>query len=352
MARKKDNNPLVRYDNKLNMITLRDMSQIENNVFFALLYKLKDQGTNEVRLDFVELKKLIGFEGQNNEHIVKSVAEIAEKIAKSVVRHETDESIRFFTLFQILEVPKTEQVYIRAKISEPFAYMINNLKQGFTAFELAEFSSLSSKYTQVIYRLLKQFRSSGLLSLEWSEFVRILDIPKTYQISDIDKQILKPAVKELSDPAKTLFRENAPIFKELFYKKIRGSGKGRPVEKIEFYFYPETKDQKTKDQAKANLTTIANDIQREQELRKLKKAAPKTHPITGKEIDETQEYLGRYLRIHNDKLGLTDMLKIEKIEKSGEQLEVFLRNVDDGFRSSMRFDNFRHFKNTFERYGD
>ena len=58
------------------------------------------------------------------------------------------------------------------------------------------------------------------------------------------------------------------------------------------------------------------------------------------------------MSIYNDKLGLTDMLKIEKIEKSGEQLEVFLRNIDDDFRSSMRFDSFKHFKNTFERYGD
>lgn len=70
--------------------------------------------------------------------------------------------------------------------------------------------------------------------------------------------------------------------------------------------------EKDERQHERNLTIIANDIQREQELRKLKRAAPKTHPITGKEIDETQEYLGRYLRIHNDKLGLTDMLKIEK----------------------------------------
>ncbi|MGP1486105.1 MAG: replication initiation protein [Campylobacter sp.] len=100
-----------------------------------------------------------------------------------MVRHETDENIRFFILFQILEVLKTEQVYIRAKISEPFCIYDQQFKQGFMAFELAEFSNLSSKYEQIIYRLLKQFRSSGLLSLEWSEFVRILDIPKTYQIA-------------------------------------------------------------------------------------------------------------------------------------------------------------------------
>ena len=42
MAKKKEQSALVRYDNKLNMIALKGMSQVENDVFFALLYKLKD----------------------------------------------------------------------------------------------------------------------------------------------------------------------------------------------------------------------------------------------------------------------------------------------------------------------
>lgn len=349
MAKKKELAPLVRYDNKLNMIAFKGMSQVENDVFFALLYKLRDKGANEVRLDFSELKRLIGFE-QNSEIIRKSVVGIAEKIARSIVKYETDESIKFFTLFQVLEVPKKDDYYIKAKISEPFAFMLNNLKDNYTAFEIAEFSNLTSKYAQTLYRLLKQFRSKGICTIfenDWERFKELMDIPPKMNMCDIDKDILKPAIKELMTE-RNLFDQTRAPFKGLFYEKHRGNSKGRPIIGISFYFLPQMQDTKFKDQAQKSLTIVANDIKRQDMLRQLKRS----NPITGKEIDETQEYLGRYLRIHNDKLGLTDMLKIEKIEKSGEQLEVFLRNVDDDFRSSMRFDNFKHFKNTFERYGD
>ena len=51
-------------------------------------------------------------------------------------------------------------------------------------------------------------------------------------------------------------------------------------------------------------------------------------------------------------MNVTDILKIQSFEQSGEQIEVKLFNVDDEYSTVMRFDNFKHFKNTFERYGD
>ena len=250
MAKKKELAPLVRYDNKLNMIAFKGMSQVENDVFFALLYKLRDKGVNEVRLDFSELKRLIGFE-QNSEIIRKSVVGIAEKIARSIVKYETDESIKFFTLFQVLEVPKKDDYYIKAKISEPFAFMLNNLKDNYTAFEIAEFSNLTSKYAQTLYRLLKQFRSKGICTIfenDWERFKELMDIPPKMNMCDIDKDILKPAIKELMTE-RNLFDQTRAPFKGLFYEKHRGNSKGRPIIGISFYFLPQMQDTKFKDQA-------------------------------------------------------------------------------------------------------
>ncbi|WP_162166970.1 replication initiation protein, partial [Campylobacter fetus] len=78
---------------------------------------------------------------------------------------------------------------------------LNNLETGFTAFELAEFSSLSSKYTQTLYRLLKQFKSTGYRSIKWAEFIEIMDIPTSYRMFDIERQILNPAIAELTQEA-------------------------------------------------------------------------------------------------------------------------------------------------------
>ncbi|CUU91037.1 putative RepE [Campylobacter hyointestinalis subsp. hyointestinalis] len=87
-------------------------------------------------------------------------------------------------------------------------------------WELIEFSNLTSKYTQTLYRILKQFRSTGTVTIfenDWDKFVEIMDIPKGYAMSDIDKRILTPAIKELSE--KTLFSTDRVIFENLKYEK-------------------------------------------------------------------------------------------------------------------------------------
>ena len=58
------------------------------------------------------------------------------------------------------------------------------------------------------------------------------------------------------------------------------------------------------------------------------------------------------MRIYNEKMDAIDVLKIQSIEKNGKQLEAKLLNVDDEYSTAMIFDDFRHFKNTFEGYGD
>lgn len=237
-------NEVVKYDNDLNLVAFKNFSKIENDVFFALIWKLRDQGNKEIRLDFAELRSLIDLRNMTNKEISEAITNIGDKISRSVIRYETETEIQFFTVFQVLAVPKnTDDFYIRAKINEPFLYILNDFKAGnFTIWELIEFGNLSSKYTQTLYRLLKQFRSEGKLFLKWEKFLDLLDIPKSYKMSDIDKRVLKPAIKELSE--KTLFSNDRVIFNNLRYEKIRGRGRGRPVENINFYFQAENTDNK------------------------------------------------------------------------------------------------------------
>lgn len=237
-------NEVVKYDNDLNLVAFKNFSKIENDVFFALIWKLRDQGNKEIRLDFAELRSLIDLRNMTNKEISEAITNIGDKISRSVIRYETETEIQFFTVFQVLAVPKnTDDFYIRAKINEPFLYILNDFKAGnFTIWELIEFGNLSSKYTQTLYRLLKQFRGKGALFLEWNKFIDLLDIPKSYKMSDIDKRVLKPAIKELSE--KTLFSDDRVIFNNLRYEKIRGRGRGRPIKNINFYFQAENTDNK------------------------------------------------------------------------------------------------------------
>lgn len=112
---------------------------------------------------------------------------------------------------------------IEMVVNPRFEYLINELTKNFTRFELAEFITLSGKYTKTLYRLLKQYRQTGYMRMEWSEFARVMDIPKDYRQIDIDQRILKPALKELIKPRNLLDQERIP-FKSLTYQKIKKGG--------------------------------------------------------------------------------------------------------------------------------
>lgn len=343
-------NEIVKYSNELHELKFNSMNEAQQNVFFTLLQQFRNTDCYTLELDFNKLFELAQISQGTNYR--KEILNKLRQIQTITFMYEINDlgDLQQDVIFPSIRTD-TQNRRLFVKVSKGFKdrYISSPLK-GWTRYELAEFVGLNGTYTKTIYRYLKQYRQTGRWRIRYDDFKELLGIPESYRATDIDRQILKPTLKELS-AERNLFDQRRTPFEKLVVIKHK---KGREIEALEFCFMPQPVSELDKDerQHERNLTTIANDIQREQELRKLKKAAPKTHPITGKEIDETQEYLGRYLRIYNDKLGLTDMLKIEKIEKSGEQLEIFLRNVDDGFRSSMRFDSFKHFKNTFERYGD
>ncbi|WP_208368655.1 replication initiation protein, partial [Helicobacter pylori] len=90
-----------------------------------------------------------------------------------------------------------------------------------------EFQRVRGKYAKTLYRLLKQYKSTGILSVEWSQFRELLDIPKDYDMRSIDNFVLKIALKEL--------RKIYP-FEHLSYKKERKSHDKRKVTHIDFYF--------------------------------------------------------------------------------------------------------------------
>ena len=343
-------NEVVKYSNELHELKFNSRNEAQQNVFFTLLQQFRNTDGYTLELDFNKIFELAQI--ANSSSYRKEILKKLRQIQTITFMYEINDlgDLRQDVIFPSLETDSRNKI-LKVRVSQGFKdrYISSPLK-GWTRYELAEFVGLSGTYTKTIYRYLKQYRQTGRWRIRYDDFKELLGIPESYKAGNIDQRILKPIIKELS-AERNLFDQRRTPFEKLVVIKHK---KGREIEALEFCFMPQPVSALEKDerQHERNLTIIANDIQRGQELRKLKRAAPKTHPITGKEIDETQEYIGRYLRIYNDKLGLTDMLKIEKIEKSGEQLEVKVLNVDDGFRSSMSFDNFKHFKNTFERYGD
>lgn len=340
----------VYYDNKMNLLAFKNLDKVEANLFFSIVARFNDKGAEKLKLNFSEIAEFISDNKYTSKELSKLINDGVGKVVQSAIKWEmTPTKTAYFTLFNEFLVDD-ENNTLEASINSRFLFMLNNFKDGnFTMLELAEFSSLKSKYTQTLYRLLKQFRFTGFRSIKWAEFIEIMDIPTSYRMFDIERQILKPAIAELTQEA-DIFNQNNPIFKKLIYKKIRGTGRGRPVEKIEFYFMPETNEPKEQKQNEKALQYIAQDIKKEQMLKELKRSSQepkKINPLTGQEITGLEPYRLRNMRFKN-KFGEYDILKIQSIEQEPSgKIIVTVRNVDDNHISTMKFDSLKHFENTF-----
>jgi hypothetical protein len=78
-----------------------------------------------------------------------------------------------------------------------------------------------------MFRLLKQFRTTGWRQFTMDEFRYLLDVPESYRPTNIDQVVLKPIKAEL--PA---------MFKGLGIRKIR-SGQGNKITGYSFEWQPE-----------------------------------------------------------------------------------------------------------------
>ncbi|MFP6297290.1 replication initiation protein, partial [Helicobacter pylori] len=184
-------------------------------------------------------------------------------------------------------------------------YLLNNLGMGqYTSFNLLEFQRVRGKYAKTLYRLLKQYKSTGILSVEWSQFRELLDIPKDYKMENIDQKVLNPSLKEL--------RKIYP-FEHLSYKKERRSHDKRKVTHIDFYFEQlpqgETKKQKQADKqrAKRDIKLVAWDIKRQGIIKRSKET------LEVREMD-LKSLMGSLFENHNGVI-----LKVENITKEKNQ---------------------------------
>ncbi|GAA8939084.1 hypothetical protein HpEKB20_15380 [Helicobacter pylori] len=259
-------NTYITYHNNTNKVNLGKLSERESNLLFAIFQKLKDQGNTLIRFEPQDLKRMLNID-ISNERLSEVVVKLWDSIKTAdfwkISETETSiiqENYMLFSRCKIeLNKPSKDLKYLEIQLNDNYQYLLNNLGMGqYTSFNLLEFQKVRGKYAKTLYRLLKQYKSTGILSVEWTQFREFLDIPKEYTMPNIDKFVLKIALKEL--------RKIYP-FEHLSYKKERrNSHDKRKVTHIDFYFEQlpqgETKKQKqaNKQRAKRDIKLVAWDI--------------------------------------------------------------------------------------------
>ncbi|MFS7885874.1 replication initiation protein (plasmid) [Helicobacter pylori] len=262
----------ITYHNNANKVNLGKLSEREANLLFAIFQRLKDQGNTLIRFEPQDLKRMIMVKSNlTNRQLLQVLKNLLDNISGAnfwIIRehvengevYEDHTSYMLFKQFEIRIHKPTQNIeYLDVQLNDSYQYLLNNLGIGgqYTSFKLLEFQRVRGKYAKTLYRLLKQYKSTGILSVEWSQFKELLDIPKDYEMRNIDQKVLTPALKEL---------HKIYPFEHLSYKKERKSHDKRKVTHIDFYFEQlpkgENKKQKQSDKQRAqrDIKLVAWDI--------------------------------------------------------------------------------------------
>lgn len=187
---------VVKYHNDMNKVNLGVFSTKELDLFFSICFKLKEQGTNEIKISFDDIKFLIG-EVKNPKRVKLHVDNLNKKLAQLNYQFEISPNIfERFVLFTNFTSNYNDNS-LTIKVNDKFGYLLNNLIGNFTKFELEQFVNLKSSYSKNMFKLLKQWESKKERTFKIDEFRELLAIPPKYRMSIIDIKVLTPIMEEL-----------------------------------------------------------------------------------------------------------------------------------------------------------
>ncbi|MCJ0597502.1 replication initiation protein [Enterococcus cecorum] len=226
---------IIKHDPELNTIPLKDFTAVEMDLFFSIVAKVQEKGDSLIRLYFSDLKELSDYKATANKRFVDDIYNTYKKLSTITFGTNSKSGLRrqLFVMFTKFDINgDAEKPYVDIKVNEMAIPLINNLDR-WVRYTLQEFGSLESRYSKTMYRLLKQYRTTGKAYYTKETLFELLDVPASYakKMTNFDKKVLEPIIKELK-----------PIFMRLRVKKIHADKRGRPVIAYEFSFTPEPKD--------------------------------------------------------------------------------------------------------------
>ena len=331
-------NKIVKFHNDLNSIKFSSFRAVEYDLFFAILYKLKDKQEEEIMLTFEELKKLSEYKKTQNKYFIDSLIEINQNLLsiKLNFKNYTEGlyiGATFFTYYEINEQEKTLSISVNRKLT----YLINDLTKNFTQFELKRLVQMESKYSKIIFRFLKQFDNKNKTcywDVSLDEFKNLLEIPISYKMSNIDNRVLAPALTELS-----------PFFHNL---KVTKKKRGRNIDRLKFEWNTETVEMKKKNEnepkkseieSKRKYRIVENTSKVEEKEKSLSEQIKEELEAEQEALNRSTTLLGAYIAglkdVTNNSIIIDSKRRINLRKKKIEKLEQFSDLADDEIDESL-----------------
>lgn len=218
-------NEVVKYDNLVNEFSFIGFTERDLDLFMTLCYEIKDEGTELLEFTYAEIKELINYKPTDLRRFKNELDRMSDKLSVLQIKKRDDKGFVKFTLFPTWESDLDSQT-LTVRVNPDFAYLFNDVRKNFTRLELNEFIRLKSKYSKNLYRLLKQYRKSGVYRIAVDLFRERMGCPLSYSNKEFMRTCVTPAIKELSQG----------YFDNLKVTPIHDRKRGAPIIAYEFTF--------------------------------------------------------------------------------------------------------------------
>lgn len=257
---------VVRYKNDMNKLSFKGFTKNDLNLFMSVCSKLKEKGENEVILDFGSLRSISGYAATSVDRFTGDLRKMSKDVMSVNCEIITGNKIDMFNLFSRFTIDTDNQT-LTVRVNPEFAWILNEFAdrvKGYTAFELQEFIGLQSKYAKNLYRVLKQWRTTGSFVFnDIGDFRSKLDVPDSYANKRLMEKVINPAVKEIQKLDRSFINFNC--------EPVYSNKRGNPLTGYKFTWNPEERKKYAEGNPGKSQDKFINFQQREYNYEELEK---------------------------------------------------------------------------------
>jgi plasmid replication initiation protein len=177
-----------------------DYTELQQDLLFFIISKLKPDNKNSYSLNIMELSKLTG-KKYNAAYLHKATADMGSRVFEML----TEKSYEQIWMFQRVKYHLGQGI-MEIRLTEDILPYLFDLKNNFTSYGLAAALRLTSKYAKRLYPICSQWKDLGETKKhDLQDFKKMLGLlddkgnEKMKQLIDLRTNVLDVAVKQINE---------------------------------------------------------------------------------------------------------------------------------------------------------
>lgn len=220
-------NKTVKFSNKLNQIILKGMTVLQKKLWWSLVAELSGRDCEIFEVHRLDIYELSGYSKMNRSisQFKKDLRDTLIKVAELNPQYAKEN--KKLTLFDYKI--NDDEVLLRLNAE---TLPIFNADKQFTAFHTETLTQFKSGYSNNFYRLIMQYKKTGLLFITMEEFRKLMNIPDSYKMNNIDQRVFNVVKNELLIEDKDGYK----ALEKLSIEKFKGNRRNNKITHLTIRF--------------------------------------------------------------------------------------------------------------------